>query len=79
MKKKVITLPPPHQNDKATPVHLACAQRNLDMVKVMLESTKEDNPVVLLMQDAMDMTPLHTAALFDQTNIVEYLVSKVVY
>lgn len=65
------------QSDRSTPLHLACAQGNLEMVKAMLESQPDSLEVVLFAKDAMDMTPLHTATLYDHTDIVEYLVDEV--
>jgi transient receptor potential cation channel subfamily A protein 1 len=62
--------------DLLTPVHLACAQGSLDIIKVMFEIQPELKENVLKMQDAHLMTPLHKASMFDHVEIVEYLINN---
>ena len=65
------------QDDKSTPVHFAAAQGNLDMIKLM-HTLQEDNfNAALYITDAMTMTPLHRAALFNHEAVVIFLLEKV--
>ena len=58
-------------------MHGAVSQGRLDMVKAMLEERQEVSSRVLDAKDVREMTPLHTAALFDQDLIAEYLLDQV--
>ncbi|KAH9488093.1 Transient receptor putative cation channel sub A member 1 [Bulinus truncatus] len=62
------------QEDGSTPLHFACAMGNLEMIKVMKELRKNDFLAAISALDAMKMTPLHRAALFNHTQIMQYLI-----
>ena len=47
------------------------------MVQIMLEGQSERKLNALHAQDVMNMTPLHTAALFDHEDIAAYLIEQV--
>ncbi|XP_040358376.1 transient receptor potential cation channel subfamily A member 1 [Ixodes scapularis] len=64
------------QHDLSTPVHLACAQGAIDIVKLMFSSQPDQKLHCLTCSDAQQMTPLHCAAMFDHVELVEYLVSE---
>ncbi|KAL5285092.1 TRPA1 family protein [Megaselia abdita] len=64
------------QHDLSTPVHLACAQGAIDIVKLMFAVQPQEKRVCLQCNDVQHMTPLHCAAMFDHPDIVEYLVQE---
>ncbi|XP_023223427.1 transient receptor potential cation channel subfamily A member 1-like [Centruroides sculpturatus] len=64
------------QHDLSTPVHLACAQGAMEIVKLMFESQNEQKSSCLSISDAQKMTPLHCAAMFDHQDLVEYLITE---
>ncbi|XP_072018043.1 transient receptor potential cation channel subfamily A member 1-like [Amphiura filiformis] len=64
------------QVDKSTPVHLACSQGALEIVKLMFTIQDEERKS-LFMKDLLQQTPLHKAAMFDHFHVVEYLVKEV--
>ncbi|XP_022243336.1 transient receptor potential cation channel subfamily A member 1-like [Limulus polyphemus] len=64
------------QHDLSTPVHLACAQGAIEIVKLMFNAQPEEKSVCLNTSDAQQMTPLHCAAMFDHDALVEYLVNE---
>ncbi|XP_063697805.1 transient receptor potential cation channel subfamily A member 1 [Culicoides brevitarsis] len=64
------------QHDLSTPVHLACAQGSIDLVKIMFEFQPNEKKKCLSCKDIQNMTPLHCASMFDHYNIVEYLVNE---
>uniref|UniRef100_A0A914VC02 Ion transport domain-containing protein n=1 Tax=Plectus sambesii TaxID=2011161 RepID=A0A914VC02_9BILA len=68
------------QNDKATAFHLAASQGTFSIVKAMFEQHKAKNPEdylqILHSRDALEMTPLHRAAMFDHPSVVRYLVEE---
>ncbi|XP_037045285.1 transient receptor potential cation channel subfamily A member 1 isoform X3 [Bradysia coprophila] len=64
------------QHDLSTPVHLACAQGALDIVKLMFNMQPIEKKVCLACVDAQKMTPLHCASMFDHPDICEYLVAE---
>ena len=66
------------QEDKSTPVHFACAQGSVDMVKLMFEMQPERFDTAMKSVDILKMTPLHRAALFDHVVVVEFLVKLVI-
>ncbi|KAK4337429.1 hypothetical protein RND71_043540 [Anisodus tanguticus] len=61
------------QHDLSTPLHLACAQGALEIVKLMLENNPSETERLLSILDAQQMTPIHCAAMFDHADLVEYL------
>jgi len=65
------------QHDLSTPVHLACAQGAIDIVKLMFSMQPGKKMQCLALCDVQKRTPLHCAAMFDHPEIVEYLVSEV--
>ncbi|XP_071446354.1 transient receptor potential cation channel subfamily A member 1 [Hetaerina americana] len=64
------------QHDLSTPVHLACAQGALEIVRLMFSMQPKEKVQCLASCDAQKMTPLHCAAMFDHPDIVEYLVKE---
>ncbi|XP_030385456.1 transient receptor potential cation channel subfamily A member 1 isoform X3 [Scaptodrosophila lebanonensis] len=64
------------QHDLSTPVHLACAQGAIEIVKLMFEMQPLEKRICLSCTDVQKMTPLHCASMFDHPDIVEYLVSE---
>uniref|UniRef100_A0A914V0Q2 Uncharacterized protein n=1 Tax=Plectus sambesii TaxID=2011161 RepID=A0A914V0Q2_9BILA len=68
------------QNDKATAFHLAASQGTFSIVKAMFEQHKAEKPddylQILHSRDALEMTPLHRAAMFDHPQVVRYLVEE---
>uniref|UniRef100_T1JBU7 Ion transport domain-containing protein n=1 Tax=Strigamia maritima TaxID=126957 RepID=T1JBU7_STRMM len=65
------------QNNLSTPVHLACSQGSLEIVKLMFTLQPEDKMEALITADVQKMTPLHCAAMFDHVDIVDYLITEV--
>ncbi|XP_069127645.1 transient receptor potential cation channel subfamily A member 1-like isoform X2 [Argopecten irradians] len=64
------------QEDKSTPVHFACAQGSVELIKIMQELQPERFSKALRSCDVLKMTPLHRAALFNHVNVVEYLLQQ---
>ncbi|XP_023702416.1 transient receptor potential cation channel subfamily A member 1 isoform X3 [Cryptotermes secundus] len=64
------------QHDLSTPVHLACAQGAIEIVKLMFSMQPAEKVQCLASCDVQKMTPLHCAAMFDHPEIVQYLVSE---
>ncbi|KAK6626900.1 Transient receptor putative cation channel subfamily A member 1 [Polyplax serrata] len=64
------------QHDLSTPVHLACAQGAIDIVRLMFTMQPSEKDMCLTSCDVQKMTPLHCAAMFDHPEIVEYLISE---
>ncbi|KAL1517881.1 hypothetical protein ABEB36_001587 [Hypothenemus hampei] len=64
------------QHDLSTPVHLACAQGAIEIVKIMFQMQPEEKMACLASCDVQKMTPLHCAAMFDHPEIVEYLIKE---
>ncbi|XP_073975399.1 transient receptor potential cation channel A1 isoform X5 [Rhodnius prolixus] len=64
------------QHDLSTPVHLACAQGALDIVKLMFGLQPAEIITCLQSCDVQKMTPLHCAAMFDRAEIVQYLIQE---
>nr|XP_017028043.1 transient receptor potential cation channel subfamily A member 1 isoform X3 [Drosophila kikkawai] len=64
------------QHDLSTPVHLACAQGAIDIVKLMFEMQPMEKRICLSCTDVQKMTPLHCASMFDHPDIVSYLVAE---
>uniref|UniRef100_A0A1I8PQU6 Transient receptor potential cation channel subfamily A member 1 n=1 Tax=Stomoxys calcitrans TaxID=35570 RepID=A0A1I8PQU6_STOCA len=64
------------QHDLSTPVHLACAQGAIEIVKLMFTMQPKEKLICLSCTDVQKMTPLHCASMFDHPDIVEYLVNE---
>lgn len=64
------------QQDLSTPVHLACAQGALEIVKLMFSMQPDEKRVSLGCTDIQKMSPLHCASMFDNPDIVQFLVSE---
>ncbi|KAL9905738.1 transient receptor potential cation channel A1 [Glossina fuscipes fuscipes] len=64
------------QHDLSTPVHLACAQGAIEIVKLMFTMQPMEKRICLSRTDVQKMTPLHCASMFDHPDIVEYLVQE---
>lgn len=65
------------QYDLSTPVHLACSQGAIEIVKLMFTSQPDEKANCLAICDAQEFTPLHCAASFDHDELVRYLVKEV--
>ncbi|KAM7358745.1 transient receptor potential cation channel A1 isoform 2-T2 [Cochliomyia hominivorax] len=64
------------QHDLSTPVHLACAQGAIEIVKLMFAMQPQEKKICLSCTDIQKMTPLHCASMFDHPDIVEFLVKE---
>ncbi|XP_021365013.1 transient receptor potential cation channel subfamily A member 1-like isoform X2 [Mizuhopecten yessoensis] len=64
------------QEDKSTPLHFACAQGSVELIKIMQELQPTRFSRALTSNDVLKMTPLHRAALFNHVNVVEYLLKQ---
>ncbi|XP_031632673.1 transient receptor potential cation channel subfamily A member 1 isoform X3 [Contarinia nasturtii] len=64
------------QHDLSTPVHLACSQGALEIVKLMFRMQPQEKKICLACTDAQKMTPLHCAAMFDYPEVVQFLVKE---
>ncbi|KAL1130420.1 hypothetical protein AAG570_011668, partial [Ranatra chinensis] len=64
------------QHDLSTPVHLACAQGALDIVKLMFGLQPDEKLTCLSSCDVQKMMPIHCAAMFDRSEIVQYLIAE---
>ncbi|XP_046808710.1 transient receptor potential cation channel subfamily A member 1 isoform X1 [Lucilia cuprina] len=64
------------QHDLSTPVHLACAQGAIEIVKLMFAMQPQEKKICLSCTDVQKMTPLHCASMFDHPDIVEFLVKE---
>ncbi|XP_050421668.1 transient receptor potential cation channel subfamily A member 1 isoform X3 [Adelges cooleyi] len=64
------------QYDLSTPVHLACAQGAIDIVRLMFGLQPAEKTQCLCSCDVQKMTPLHCAAMFDRSEIVQYLIEE---
>ncbi|XP_077302598.1 transient receptor potential cation channel subfamily A member 1-like isoform X1 [Arctopsyche grandis] len=62
------------QHDLSTPVHLACSQGALNVIKLMFGMQPSEKIACLMSCDIQKMTPLHCAAMFNHPEIVEYLI-----
>ena len=47
------------QHDLSTPLHLACSQGAIEIVKLMLNNSLQDKLSLLTIPDAQQMTPIH--------------------
>ncbi|ROT81991.1 Transient receptor potential cation channel subfamily A member 1 [Penaeus vannamei] len=57
------------QDDRSTPVHLACSQGAIEIVKLMFTLQPDEKLKALSTLDAQGMTPLHCAAMFDHPEL----------
>nr|KAG5700757.1 hypothetical protein BaRGS_034960 [Batillaria attramentaria] len=64
------------QDDKSTPLHLAAAQGNLEMISLMHELQPDNFSSALFTLDAMNRTPLHRAAVFNHVQVVDFLLQQ---
>ncbi|CAG5119248.1 unnamed protein product, partial [Candidula unifasciata] len=64
------------QEDGSTPLHFACSQGNMDMIKLMKEAQPDHFLAAVQSVDSMKMTPLHRAALFNHKPVMEYLLNE---
>nr|BAX76612.1 transient receptor potential cation channel subfamily A member 1 [Patiria pectinifera] len=64
------------KGEQATPLHLACTQGSLDIVKLMLSTRPKDKDTAMNVPDCQQQLPLHRAAMFDHSEIVEYLLQQ---
>ncbi|KAJ8010896.1 hypothetical protein DPEC_G00079920 [Dallia pectoralis] len=63
------------QVDRSTALHFACTQGATEAVKLMLSAYSRVDTIINL-PDGACQTPLHRAAIFDHTELAEYLMSK---
>lgn len=61
------------QHDQSTPLHLACAQGAIEIVRVMSSAQPSAFSESLMLLDAQQMNPLHCAAMFDHDELIELL------
>ncbi|GFO25172.1 transient receptor potential cation channel subfamily a member 1 [Plakobranchus ocellatus] len=61
------------QDDGSTPVHFACAQGNMEMIRMMEQTQPENFQEALFTVDVMKMAPIHRAALFNHVAVLKYL------
>ena len=59
-----------------TPIHLACAQGSLEILKIMLDAQPKLKDKVINMKDVHEMTPLHKASMFDHVEVVDFLLKN---
>ncbi|GCB78352.1 hypothetical protein scyTo_0018595, partial [Scyliorhinus torazame] len=63
------------EKDNSTALHFACMQGAIEAVKLMLSKYKGENDILHLL-DGNRQTPLHKAATFDHSELVEYLIDQ---
>ncbi|XP_059809885.1 transient receptor potential cation channel subfamily A member 1a [Hypanus sabinus] len=63
------------QKDKSTPLHFACLQGAFEAVKFMLSKYKGEKNILHIL-DGIKQTPLHKAATYDSSDLVEYLIEQ---
>ncbi|CAL1534371.1 unnamed protein product, partial [Lymnaea stagnalis] len=61
------------QEDGSTPLHFACAQGNMEMIRLMEQMQRDNFLAAVSTVDVLKMTPLHRAALFNHTPAIVYL------
>nr|WUF06608.1 transient receptor potential cation channel subfamily A member 1 [Cacopsylla chinensis] len=64
------------QFDLSTPVHLACSQGALEIVRLMFNLQPGEKLTCLNSTDAQKMTPMHCAAMFDRCDVIQYLIDE---
>lgn len=69
------------QENKSTALHFACAQGNVAIVRILhetyLKNMEEGAMNIMDFKDVLNMTPLHRAALYDHSKVVNYLLTQV--
>ncbi|XP_048451862.1 transient receptor potential cation channel subfamily A member 1 [Rhincodon typus] len=63
------------EKDKSTALHFACMQGAVEAVKHMLSEYEGENDILCLL-DGIKQTPLHKAATYDYSELVEYLIEQ---
>ncbi|XP_043545142.1 transient receptor potential cation channel subfamily A member 1b isoform X3 [Chiloscyllium plagiosum] len=63
------------EKDKSTALHFACLQGAVEAVKHMLSKYDGENDILHLL-DGIKQTPLHKAATYDYSELVEYLIEQ---
>ncbi|XP_078071627.1 transient receptor potential cation channel subfamily A member 1b [Mustelus asterias] len=63
------------EKDKSTALHFACMQGAVEAVKLMLSKYEGENDILHLL-DGIKRTPLHKAATYDYSELVEYLIEQ---
>lgn len=61
------------QHDQSTPLHLACAQGAIEVVRLMRQLAPDACAECFCLMDAQQMSPLHCAAMFDHDELLEML------
>ncbi|XP_078254841.1 transient receptor potential cation channel subfamily A member 1-like [Rhinoraja longicauda] len=61
--------------DKSTPFHFACLQGAFEAVKFMLSKYKGENDILHIL-DGIKQTPIHKAATYDSSELLEYLIEQ---
>ncbi|CAG7734887.1 unnamed protein product, partial [Allacma fusca] len=64
------------QKSLSNAVHIACAQGSIEIVKLMFKLQPNEREKSLASRDSEGMTPLHYAAMFDHTDLVEFLAEQ---
>ncbi|XP_032875200.1 transient receptor potential cation channel subfamily A member 1 [Amblyraja radiata] len=63
------------QKDKSTPLHFACLQGAFEAVRFMLSQYKGENDILHIL-DGIKQTPIHKAATYDSSELLEYLIEQ---
>ncbi|XP_051878576.1 transient receptor potential cation channel subfamily A member 1-like [Pristis pectinata] len=63
------------EKDKSTALHFACLQGAFEAVKFMLSKYKGKKDILHIL-DGINQTPLHKAATYDSSELVEYLIEQ---
>ena len=64
------------QHDLSTPLHLACAQGAIEIVRLMSVTQPVPSADCLALLDAQQMSPLHCAAMFDHDELLDLLCAQ---
>ncbi|GAB6022300.1 hypothetical protein CHUAL_014185 [Chamberlinius hualienensis] len=60
----------------STPIHMACSQGSLNLLKLMFELQPEEKDAAIQMPDMQGLTPLHYAAMFNHVEITRLLINE---
>uniref|UniRef100_A0A4W3GKR7 Transient receptor potential cation channel, subfamily A, member 1a n=1 Tax=Callorhinchus milii TaxID=7868 RepID=A0A4W3GKR7_CALMI len=63
------------QDDIPAPLHFACMQGQIKVVKLILSKFTAANSILNVLDD-VKQTPLHKAAMYDHSHLVEYLIEQ---